>query len=549
MGFLAALRVWCGESGSSWNLHAGLSRMLAARRRACWVVLAAGAFLPGCWGAPGPPKAQAPSFRGITIKVGAVDDPAILTGVSLLRGEWEASRSGQIAMVEDLVAPQASLAADVVIFSGQKLGDLVDADALAVIPNSAVMPAKPEASAPGERAKLEGNTAADQGIEAFQYMDFVPAFREQVSCYGEDRLALPCGATALVLAYRRDAFENEANRAAARAAGIELKPPKTWSDLDALARFFNGRDWNGGGKPLHGIVLAMGAGGADAAENVGDTAFLARAASLGQHRDHFSFLFDSDAFAPRIESPPFVEALDRLVAWKKLGPPGVEGFDAAAARQAFRDGRAAMLIDRAEQAGTWSGGKPVGVASLPGSDRVYEPSRKQWGQASSLNRPSYLPKGGGWLIGISKNIEGTQREAALDFAMYLAGPDNLNRLRVERSFPMLPVRSSQLGQGLPDPTAAPDVDSRQWTVAVSDTLGLERVVPGLRVHGAEGYLSDISKGRLAALGGEAPARALETVAKAHAERSKELGPKRQVWHYRRSLNKLVTLSRPPEPGK
>ncbi len=115
--------------------------------------------------------------------------------------------------------------------------------------------------------------------------------------------------------------------------------------------------------------------------------------------------------------------------WKKLGPAGIEGFDAAAARQAFRDGRAAMLIDRAEQVGTWSGGKPVGVAALPGSERVYDPMRKDWAEAASLNRPSYLAKGGGWLIGISKNIDGTQREAALDFAMYLAGPDNLNRLR------------------------------------------------------------------------------------------------------------------------
>ena len=47
---------------------------------------------------------------------------------------------------------------------------------------------------------------------------------------------------------------------------------------------------------------------------------------------------------------------------------------------------------------------------------------------------------------------------------------------------MLPVRTSQLGQGLPDPTASPDVDSRQWTIAVGDTLQLERVVPGLRVR-------------------------------------------------------------------
>jgi multiple sugar transport system substrate-binding protein len=175
--------------------------------------------------------------------------------------------------------------------------------------------------------------------------------------------------------------------------------------------------------------------------------------------------------------------------------------------------------------------------------------RKEWTSASPVNRPSYLPRGGGWLIGISKHTEGTQREAALDFAKYLAGSDNLNRLRAERTFPMLPVRTSQLGQGLPDPTAAPDVDSRQWTIAVSDTLKLERVVPGLRVHGAHDYLLDVSKGRLAALGGEAPEQVLQSVAKSHAERTHALGRKRQLWHYRRSLNKLVTMSQPPEPGQ
>ena len=121
-------------------------------------------------------------------------------------------------------------------------------------------------------------------------MDFAPAFRDQVSRYGEDRIALPCGGSALVLAYRRDAFENEGNRTPARGVGLELRPPKTWDELDALARFFKGRDWNGDGKPDHGIVVAMGAD----PEGVGDAAFLARAASLGQHRDQFSFLFDSD---------------------------------------------------------------------------------------------------------------------------------------------------------------------------------------------------------------------------------------------------------------
>ena len=323
-----------------------------------------------------------------------------------------------------------------------------------------------------------------------------------MSQYGDERYALVCGSSALVLAYRRDAFENASIRSAARAAGLDVKPPQTWGELDALAKFFEGRDWNGDGKPDHGIVLALGAD----AEGVGDTTFLVRAVSLGQHRDQYSFLFDSDDASPRIDSLPFVEALKGMVAWKNSGPPGMIQFDAEAARESFRNGGSAMLIDRAERASSWSGGKPVGVAPLPGSERVFEPVRKEWKPASPPNRPSYLPKGGGWLIGINKFAVGTQRDAALDFITYLASPDNLDRLCAEKKFPMAPVRTSQIAAGLPDPTAAPDVDSRQWSEALTSTLQTERVVPGLRIHGAPDYLSDLSKGRLAAIKGKAPNR-------------------------------------------
>ena len=174
----------------------------------------------------------------------------------------------------------------------------------------------------------------------------------------------------------------------------------------------------------------------------------------------------------------------------------MERFDAAAARESFRTGKVALLIDRAERAATWSHGKPIGVAPLPGSDRVFEPIRKEWMPSSPQNAPSYLPHGGGWLVGLNGRLAGTQLEAALDFAKYLANPENSNRLRAERAFPMLPVRTSQMGQGLPDPISAPDVDSRLWSDAVSRTLLAERVVPGLRIPGADGYLSDLSKGRV-----------------------------------------------------
>jgi multiple sugar transport system substrate-binding protein len=515
------------------------------RGRACWLVVAGGVLVAGCNGESEVQKRPAASFPGISLKVGALDDQAILAGVTLQRGEWEASRSGQVTILEEPVSVESIQTVDVVLFPAQRLGDLVDAGALAVIPDEAVMPPKAAGVEIEDQGRHEppGSTAAPD--DTFQYMDFAPAYREQVSRYGSDRLALPYGGSALVLVYRRDAFASEANTAAARQAGLTLEPPSTWTQLDRLAKFFQDRDWNADGQPDFGIALALGPD----AEGVGDASFLARAASLGQHRDHYSFLFDSDALVPRIDTPPFVLALGGLVAWKAFGPPGMERFDSAAARASFRTGKVAMLIDRAERAATWSHGKPLGVAPLPGSDRVFEPIRKEWKPSSPLNTPSYLPKGGGWLIGTSNRLSGTQLDAALDFAKYLASPENLNRVRAEQTFPMLPVRTSQMGLGLLDPTSAPDVDSRLWSDAVGKTLLAERVVPGLRIYGANGYASDLARERAAAGGGKPPEQALQAVAKAWTERTAARGRERQLWHYRRSLNSLATLPQPPEPGK
>jgi multiple sugar transport system substrate-binding protein len=487
-----------------------------------------------------------PAFPGISVKVGAIDDMAILAGVDQQRGEWEASRKGDIQLRQDPITTASVGDIDVVLFPSQRVGELVNAGVLATIPNSAVLPPKPADDESSDHDRRDSDSKSAASEDTFQYMDIAPAFREHVSRYGPERVSLPCGGSALVLVYRRDAFENPSNREAARQAGLSLdKPPATWPQLDAIAKFFHGRDWNGDGSPDAGITLALGVD----AEQVGDAIFLARAASLGLHRDHYSFLFDADDMSPRIASPPFVEALRDVVALRAYGPAGGERFGAADARASFRTGKVAILIDRAERAATWSHGKPIGVAPLPGSDRVYEPIRKEWMPSSPLNAPSYLPYGGGWLVGINGRLAGTQLEAAVDFARYLANPENSNRLRAERTFAMLPVRTEQMGHGLPDPTSAPDVDSRLWSDAVSRTLLAERVVPGLRIPGADGYLSDLSKGRMAAFGGEAPSRALETVAKAWTERTKAAGAKRQLWHYRRSLNTLTTFSLPPEPGK
>ena len=227
--------------------------------RSCWLALVVGTLVAGCQNKSAVPKSPSPSFAGISIKVGAIDDAAILAGVAQQLGEWEASRHGDIQIRDEPVTPESLGDVDVVIFSAQRLGDLVNAGVLAQFPTRPFcLPGRPKTRR-GDRTRRSAEQAKDALEDTFQYMEIAPAFREHVSRYGPERVALPCGGSALVLVYRRDAFESASNREAARQAGLSLEqPPTTWSQLDALARFFQGRDWNGDGSPDHGIALALG---------------------------------------------------------------------------------------------------------------------------------------------------------------------------------------------------------------------------------------------------------------------------------------------------
>jgi multiple sugar transport system substrate-binding protein len=514
---------------------------MSRTRRRIGLAITLGLALTACGKREVATESPRQPFRGMKITVGVLGDKAILPGLESQRGEWAASTGAELTFRDDATAdPEKLQFVDLLIFPGERLGELVDKGILLAIPDDAV---RPPAPSPEAESRSKDEATPEPSADPFAFKEISAAYRDGVTLYGDKRVALPLGGTGLVLAFRRDAFDRAENKDAAKSAGITLEPPKTWDDLDALAKFLHGRDWDGDGKPDSGIALAWAAD----AEGVGDTTFLARAASLGQHRDQYSFLFHSDRMEPRLASPPFVEALLKLVALKDFAPPDAVKFDADAARAAFRSGKVALLIDRAERASTWSEGKPVGVASLPGSGRVYNPDRKAWEEATSLNKPAYLPRGGGWLVGVVASSQ--HREAAIDLAKYLAGPEVTNRLRVEKAFPMLPVRGPQIGAGLPDPKSAPGVEPRSWSDAVDRTIQAARAVVGLRIPGADGYLADLTKGRIAAVEGKPADESMKGVAEAWDARTKSLGPKRQLWHYRRSLVRLVTSPEPPPRGE
>ena len=262
------------------------------------------------------------------VAVAAVGDAGILKAVDSQRGDWQQSQGAEVLIREQPVVPgTAAAGADVLLFPGDRLGDLVDAGALAVLPESAVLP-PPK---PRDDAEVAGPAPED----SFDLADVLPAYRDQVSKYGKDRMALPFGGSALVLVYRRDAFSGEANRAAAEKAGVRLEPPKTWEQLDALAGFFRGRDGTATARPIPAWPSPWGRMPRD-----WETPSCSPAPSGGAAPGPVFLLVRrrhdgaEDRLAAVRRSPG-----GGMAAWKACGPPGPEGFDGEAARSAFRAGR------------------------------------------------------------------------------------------------------------------------------------------------------------------------------------------------------------------
>lgn len=71
---------------------------------------------------------------------------------------------------------------------------------------------------------------------------------------------------------------------------------------------------------------------------------MTRAAAYAKERDNYTTLFDEKMFEPTIAGPPFLSALEELVAAAKLGPVGQLDFDPVAVRAEFWKGNAAMAI-------------------------------------------------------------------------------------------------------------------------------------------------------------------------------------------------------------
>ncbi len=160
--------------------------------------------------------------------------------------------------------------------------------------------------------------------------DIAPAALNSYGEYpaGSKKLyAIPCMSDALVFAYRKDMFEDAANKTAFKAKyGHDLMPPKTWDEFAHVAEFFT--------KPEK--------------QQYGCAVFFSKAydgVTMGFDPVLWSYggnLSEGKKVEGVINSPTAVKALDYYANLKKFSPPGSETFYFSECLSQFQEGKVAM---------------------------------------------------------------------------------------------------------------------------------------------------------------------------------------------------------------
>ncbi len=429
-----------------------------------------------------------------------VDDPQL--GEAVAR-EWRGRTEQELTLhnaTSAEIATAKRLPADCVIFPTGLIGQLA------------------------ERSLIVPLTTPSLENSDFNYRDIFDQIRLREMKWGDKTLAASLGSPSLLLAYRADILDK-----------LQLAPPTTWSEYQQAAAKLSDRSALGGlapttDQPWHATIEPL-------AEGWAGQLLLARAAAYAMHRDQVSPLFRFDSLAPLIDQPPYIRALDELIAANKTAAMGDERFTPQAAFAELRAGHCAMALTwPAPEIGAAAAqphDQKIKFALLPGAKQAYRFATKSWenrGEEDKIHVP--LLAVSGRMAAVSATTGEPQR--AESFVLWLAGREVSEQVGPHSAAVTLfrnaqVVASSRWTGGL-----APDA-SRQYAEVLATSLTQPRVFPGLTIPGRSQYLAALDQAVAEALSGKPSAAALSPAAKNWTAISEELGLASQQRANARSL--------------
>ena len=456
-------------------------------------------FLLSCRPAEAPRGGAPPTPKPVRLKLLVVDDPGLAQEIER---QWNARGSGELtveAIERKRLETMRRLPADMIVFPSRLLGRLAVEGLIGPWPTSG-----------------EGAGRSDPDVFPLQ------RFREMR--WGATWYAVTFGSPQFVLYLRNDRLE-----------ALRREVPSTWDAYAELAgQLHREAQSKAAGAPPFALAEPLGPGWAA-------PVFLARAASYIGHASQYSGLFDFTSMEPLVNEPPFVQALEELVAAAKLAPPEVLDADPPTVKRWFYEGKVAMAwgwptrtFDIAAEVDKPIDVDVVSFARLPGSRRAYLFGQNAWESRGSRDDPHVPLLGTAGRLGAVVRGTSRRQEAAAALA-WLSGREI--GVTVSTASPATtPYRASHradarwLDQGLPDVLAT------QYGELVQQNQSQGTALFAPRIPGASRYLSALDDAVRRAVREEIPAKeCLDEVARQWADITRELGKDAQVEAYHRSL--------------
>ncbi|MCA9884991.1 MAG: extracellular solute-binding protein [Anaerolineae bacterium] len=468
---------------------------------------------------------QAQDYSGQTIVVVTQTGRSIGGPVEDYAPEWEAMTGGDVQLqqfafgelFEKMIAAfeTGSIDYDVMIFPADWAGDFMAPGYLEPIPQDLLDSLEPD--------------------------DIIPLYADRITAWGDTVYALPYDGDSHMMYYRKDLVNPESPYAADFEAeyGYPLDEPQTWDQYMDMATFFNGMEVETAGEvfPIYGV------GEAQRRNAQSYWVYLSHAAGYAKAPDNPCFFFSCEDMTPEVNNPGFVRALEDYIALRDLGPEEMINWDVSDTRVQFPAGCCVFNID-------WGDVGPIsynpdasiiigdtGFAPLPGGSEYWDSMAGEWvTPEDGVNRAPFIAFGG-WIIAVAADSD--VKEAALDFAAFMARPELVRELATIPDTGINPSRYSQLDTedvSLWVNAGFDEAGAVDYLSAILEGINHPNAVLDLRIRGSAEYLSILDTEIARALVGEITAQeALDNVAAQWNDVTDRLGRDVQLEQYRSSV--------------
>lgn len=340
---------------------------------------------------------QAQNFRGTTLNV-IWNKGLMAKELHLYTGPLWESLTGIKVNVIELAIPDVYPAVEKEHFKQSGAYDVVS-----VTPNSL-----PDYIMLGALEPLE--SYIDRHGYRDELQDIAPSFRDNWMTFKGTVYSIPDDGDVLLLYYRKDIFEDEANKAQfEKQHGYPLAPPTTWKQFDEISAFLTAKH----APKLYGSAFVH--------DDLSHYFF------SEQFRVNGGKFFDESTMAAAINSPAGLETLNGMIARHRWMPPGAANWGFMEVLSAFVGGQIAMT-EFWPPLGRWAEGYGKDSEML-----AWVP------KSNVVGKVGYAPSPGGYDamaagFGLTISATSNDKEAAYLFIQWLSSRDvSLDRVKIPYS--------------------------------------------------------------------------------------------------------------------